>query len=258
MIPPVRPRHIPLFLCLALATALRAQVTESPQTVAPGKFLLETDGIKLSYDRADPAGNRYTGLAVASTILSTGLTKSLDLQVGATFFVKETFEFRGAREHRSGVGDLLFRTKWTFWRDDSVGAALAVLPYVKLPVNSGGVGNDSVEGGFIVPWEMKLNDSFSAGAMFQWDQVRNNDDNGYDAHWGLSGFVQQNFTRAFALYAETTMAFSSAGFSDWTGTVGAGALLQITSHVQLDYEFQRGLNRNATDWTHVFRVNWEW
>jgi hypothetical protein len=258
MIPTVRLQHALIVLFVALATALHAQVTESPQTIAPGKFLLETDGIKLTYDRAGAAGNRYTGVAVASSILSAGLTKSVDLQVGATFFLRESFEFHGAREHRAGIGDLQFRTKWTFWRDDSIGAALAVIPYVKVPVNSGGVGNDSVEGGFIVPWEMKLSESFFAGAMFQWDHVRNDDDTGYDAHWLVTGFAQRNITRAFALYAETTMAFSSAGFSDWIGSVGAGALLQITSHVQLDYEFQRGLNRNATDWTHVFRVNWEW
>lgn len=258
MTTPVRFQHALIMLFLALAGSVSAQVTESPQTMAPGKFLLEVDGIKLSYERADAAGNRHTAVAVASTILSAGLTNSVDLQVGGVFFLKHTFEFRGTRETHSGRGDLFFRTKWTFWRDDTIGAAVAVIPYVKVPANSGAVGNDSVEGGFIVPWAMQLSPGFSAGAQFQWDHVRNPDDNGYDAHWHVSGFARQNFTQAFALYAETTMFFSSAGFSDWAGTLGAGALLQITRHVQLDYEFQRGLNRRATDWTHVFRANWEW
>lgn len=247
-----------IFSLVAFTASLSAQVTESPHTLAPGKLLLEIDGLKLSYDRADAGGNKYTAVAVASTIFSAGLTSTVDLQVGAELFLKHTYEFRGARDSRSGVGDLFFRAKWTFWRNDQLGAALAVIPYVKVPANSGGVGNDSVEGGFIVPWAMQLGQGFAAGAMFQWDHVRNHDDNGYDAHWHLTGFAQQNFTQAFALYAETTMRFFSTGFSDWTGTLGAGALLRVTKHVQLDYELQRGLNRRATDWTHVFRVNWEW
>lgn len=258
MITPARFPHALIFLFLALTASLAAQVTESPHTIAPGKMMLEVDGLKLSYDRADAAGNKHTAVAVASTIFSAGLTHSVDLQVGADLFLKHTYEFGGARESHSGRGDMFFRTKWTFWRNDSLGAALAVIPYVKVPASSGGVGNDSIEGGFIVPWAMQLGHGFAAGAMFQWDHVRNDDDNGYDARWNLSAFAQQNFTQAFALYAETTMAFASTGFSDWAGTLGVGALLHVTKHVQLDYELQRGLNRRATDWTHVFRVNWEW
>ena len=254
------PRLFPTLLAFVLLAGSRlgAQVTESPLTIAPGKIRLEMDGVKLSYDRADAAGNKHSALGVASTVLNTGLTPTVDLQIRADFFVKHTFEFRGTRDTHSGRGDLYFRTKWTFWRDDQLGAAMAVLPYVKLPSNTAGIGNNAVEGGFIVPWAMKLSPGFSAGAQFQWDHVRNPDNNGYDAHWNLSGFAQQNITRVFALYAETTMGFRSAGFSDWFGTLGAGALFQVTQRVQLDYEFQRGLNSRATDWTHVFRVNWDW
>jgi hypothetical protein len=258
MIPRLRFPHALLVVTLACAAPLLGQVTESPHTIAPGKVRLEVDGVKLSYDRADAAGNKHTALGVASTVLNAGLTSSVDLQVRADFFIKHTFEFRGTRETHSGRGDLYFRTKWTFWRNDTIGAAMAVIPYVKLPSNTGGIGNNAVEGGFILPWGMQLAPGFSAGAQFQWDHVRNPDLNGYDAHWYLSGFVQQNFTSAFAIYAETTTRFSSAGFSEWVGTLGAGALLHVTQHVQLDYEIQRGLNARATDWTHVFRVNWDW
>lgn len=238
--------------------SLSGQVTESPYTIPPGRLLVEMDGIRLSYDRADAAGNKFTGIAVASTLVSAGLTNSVDIQVGVDFFLKQTFEFRGARDSRSGIGDLHFRTKWTFWRDDKAESALAVIPYVKVPSNTGGLGNHFVEGGFIVPWAMQVGAGFTAGAMFQWAHLRNHDNDGYDAHWSLSGYARRNLTRAFALYAETTLDFTSAGLSDWTGRIGAGALLRITRSVELDYEFLRGMNRDATDWMHVFRVNWEW
>ena len=258
MTTPVRFQHALFLLCAAFGAEMSAQVTESPHTIAPGRVLMEIDGVRLSHDRAGAAGNKHTAVVVGSTILSAGLTSTVDLQVGGDFFVRHTFERGGSRETHSGRGDIFFRTKWTFWRNDTVGAAMAVIPYVKVPAGSGRVGNDSVEGGFILPWAMQLRPGFSAGAQFQWDQLRNHDDNGHDAHWRVSGFAQQNFTQAFALYAESAMVFSSTGFSDWAGTLGAGALLRITRHVELDYEVQRGLNSRATDWTHVFRVNWEW
>jgi hypothetical protein len=44
----------------------------------------------------------------------------------------------------------------------------------------------------------------------------------------------------------------------WEGRAGAGVLLQVTKNIQLDYEIVRGLNRRATDWEHVLRVNWGW
>lgn len=237
---------------------LRAQVTESPRTIAPGKIRVEIDGIKLAYDRADAAGNKHTAVAVASTIVSAGLTSSVDLQVGVDLFLRETFEFRGSRDTRSGLGDVSFRTKWTFWRDEKLGAAMAVIPYVKLPTSRDGIGSDAAEGGIIVPWEMGVPGGVTAGAMFAWDMIRNHDDNGYDARWTVTAFAQRNFTRAFAVYGEAGVTAWSTGLSHWAGTVGVGALLHVTRSVQLDYELQRGLNSRATDWTHVFRVNWEW
>lgn len=246
-----------LFVTLA-AARLCAQLTETPQTVAPGKLRVEIDGLRLSFDRADAAGNKYSAVGVASTIVTAGLTDSVDLQVGAQLFLRQVYELRGRRDSRSGLGDLFFRAKWTFWRDERLGAALAVLPYVKVPANTGGVGNDSVEGGIIVPWEMKTAAGFTTGAMFQWDHVRNHDNNGYDAHWHLTGYAQRNLTKFFGVYGEAALSAASTGLSHWAGSIGVGALFQVTQSVQLDYEVQRGLNSRATDWTHVFRVNWDW
>ena len=238
--------------------ALTAQVTETPQTVAPGKLRFEIDGLRLAYDRADAAGNKVTGVAVASTIVTAGITESFDVQAGLDLFLRRSVEFRGRRDSRAGIGDLYFRAKWTFWRDQGRGAALAVMPYVKIPSNSAGLGNDAVEGGLIFPWAMKTGEGVTAGAMLRWDMVRNDDDNGYDARWHLSGYVQQDITKMLAAYAEGLLSLYSTGFSQWQGGVGVGLLCQVTKSIQLDYEIMRGLNRRATDWQHIFRVNWDW
>lgn len=248
-----------LFAVVTTALSVsRAQVTESPYTVAPGKILFEVDGVKLSLDRAEPAGNKYTALGVATTIVSVGITPSFDVQAGFGLFHRETFEFRGVRDSHSGLGDLSFRMKWTFWRNESWGAAAAVIPYAKIPINRDAIGNDSVEGGFIVPWAMKVGAGVVAGAMFQWDHARNDADDGYDALWTFTGIVQRELPLGLNLYAEALFEASSAKFSAWAGTIGAGALWHLTGRLAVDYEIMRGLNRHATDWTHVLRVNWEW
>ncbi len=245
------------FAVVAGASAF-AQVTESPVTVAPGRLRIEMDGLRLSLDREDGAGNRYRALAVASTLATAGLTSDLDVQIGVDLFLRERIEVRGERDSSSGLGDLSFRMKWTFWRDARLGAALAIIPYVKLPSGTGGVGSDAAEGGIILPWAAGLPGGVITGAMVRWDLVRNDDENGYDSRWLATGFVQHSLTSALTLDGEATLQAASTGLSNSAGTVGVGALLQVTKSVQLDYELQRGLNSRAAEWTHVFRVNWDW
>lgn len=245
-----------LLLVLGPLAPARAQITESPETVKPGEFLLEMDGVTLNFDRE--AGSRYRAVGLASTIVTAGLTRSVDLQVGFNLFLHQTYESGGARQSHSGLGDLALRTKWTFWRDDRAGAAAAVIPYVKLPTNTGGVGNKSLEGGLIVPWAMNVPGGFGAGAMLQWDVVRNHADNGYDSRWSGSAFLHRELTRMIVVYGETAFAVASTGLADWTATLGGGVLCNVTKRLQLDYELSRGLNRHATDWQHVWRVNWAW
>ncbi len=244
-------------LSVALAP-LAAQVTESPFTVRPGSLRVEMDGLRLALDREDGTGASYQALAVASTFVTAGLAEAVDVQIGADLFLRERVTYRGARDSASGLGDLSMRMKWTLWRDARAGAALAVMPYVKLPSGSGAVGSDAVEGGVLVPWAAGLPGGIVSGAMFRWDVLRNDAEDGYDSRWLATGYLQRNLTRALALYGEATLQASSTGASDTAGTIGAGALVQVTRRLQLDYELQRGVNRRASAWTHVLRVNWDW
>jgi len=239
-----------------LGAPLVAQVTESPRTVVPGRVLMEMDGISLSYDRAPAAGNTHMAMAVATTIVSTGITRTLDVQVGFQAFIRQTFDLQGVRDSRSGFGDVIVRTKWTFWQDDRWGAAAAIMPYVKVPTNTGHVGNDEVEGGLIVPWSMALGGSARAGAMLKWDVLRNAAREGYDSRWNVSGFSQFDLNESSALYAEATFAAVSGGFSEWKGGLGLGVMWNLTDRVQVDMEWTKGLNRRTADWINVIRLNW--
>lgn len=255
MIPPLR--FCAALLPLVLALPLAAQITEAPQTIQPGRLLVEIDGVRLTFGRVDAAGNKVDAVGVASTLVSTGLTSSLDLQVGVDLFLRERYEYRGARDSRSGLGDVRVRAKWNFWRDEKRGAA-AIIPYVTFPSSTGGVGSDAIAGGFVLPWEQSLGGGVTFGAMFQWDIVRNDAADGYDTEWTTSAVIQRDLTSTIGVYAEAQAVASSTGFSNWAGLIGGGATWKITKRLQLDYQLLRGLNARAGDWTHVWRANWEW
>lgn len=244
----------PLALALGGASGARAQLTEWPKTVAPGRFLLEMDAISLTLDRE--GGDKYTAFGAASTFLTTGLTENLDLQVGAELFLTQKFERAGLRERDSGVGDVYLRAKWRFFHHPQTGHAAAVIPYLKLPTNSGGVGNDAVEGGVIVPWEARLAGGLSLNAMAEVDILRNDQDDGYDLSWYASLALRRDFTAALGGYAEMAGGKSSGG-GPFAGTMGGGVTLALSEKTWWDFAVYRGISRGAADWNPVVRFNWE-
>ncbi|MES1167704.1 MAG: transporter [Oleiharenicola lentus] len=238
---------------LGAAAVLRGQITEWPATVAPGHFLLEMDALSLSIDHED--GARYTAVGAASTFLTTGLTANWDIQVGAELFLSQKYDDGSFTERHSGVGDIYVRTKWRFYEDAASGTSVALLPYVKFPTNSGGVGNDSVEGGVIVPWQTKLWGDFECSAMVELDFLRNDADDGYDMNWYASAAVTRTLTKAVGIYGEVAMGKSSGGGS-FDGLLGGGVTLAFSDHAWWDFAVYRGLSRDAADWNEVVRFNY--
>jgi hypothetical protein len=249
----------PLLLALAVLSALpalRAQVTETPFTIAPGHFELRVDALTLGFDREDTRPRRYTALGVAHSLFQIGLTSSTDLQVGAQLFARQTYQTGTGRTSDSGFGDMTFRVKHTFWRDPGTAAAAAVIPYVKIPSSSPGVGTDGVEYGFIVPWAMGLPGDFQAGAAFQWDVQRNDARNGYDSVWTGGAYLRNDLTRNVSLYAETTLGVSSASKSSFAGSLGGGATVHVSKGFSWEFGLNRGLGARSTDWVSLVRLRW--
>lgn len=240
-----------LALPLGVAGA-HAQLTEWPATVAPGRFLLEVDAISLTLDRE--GSDKYTVFGAATTFLTAGVVENLDIQVGAELFISQKFESAGLRERDTGVGDVYVRTKWRFFNDPDSASAAAVIPFVKIPTNSDGVGNDAVEGGVIVPWEAKLAGGVRLLAMAQLDLRRNDADDGFDTRWFASMALSRPFTRSLGVYGELAGGKSSGG-GGFSGSMGAGATLAVFENAWWDFAVYRGLSRAAADWNPVVRFN---
>jgi hypothetical protein len=255
-LPPMKLTRLLVFLT-AIAAPLAAQVTETPDTIAPGKFFMRMEAISVGINRDSSAPNTFTALGLATTVLSTGITQNVDAQVGLQFFARQKYQYRGTSTTHSGLGDVTLRSKWTFWRDTQLGAAAAVIPYIKIPTSTGGVGNDHFEGGVIFPWAMSLGSGTVAGAMASWDILRNDANDGYDSRWLTTGFLRQHIVGPFAAYAEATFGVSSASSSSFAGGMGAGATWDFSKTLQFDYGASKGVGNRATDWQHALRVRWE-
>jgi hypothetical protein len=227
-----------------------AQFTEVPATVAPGRFLLEMDALSLVIDRDGP--DKFTAVGAGLALVTTGLSENWDIQVGAELYISQRFESGSFTERRAGIGDVYVRTKWRFYNSETLSAA--IIPFVKIPTNSGGVGNDSVEGGIIVPWEAYLLGFFTLNAMVELDLVRNAADDGYDALWYGSAALSRTLTRRLALYAELDAQKTSGG-GPIQSTLGVGAFLTLSDNLSWDFVMYRGLSRGAPDWNPVVRVN---
>lgn len=236
----------------ASAVSAFAQYTELPSTVAPGKFLLETDAVSLVLDR--DGEDRYTGLLAGSVLLTTGLTSNWDIQIGAELFVSQRYESGSFKERNTGVGDVYLRTKYRFLANDFVSAA--ILPYAKIPTNSGRVGNDFVEGGVALPWETYVFGGFlTINSMVDVSRVRNADDTGYETLIYASSSLSKEITKFLTLYAEAQASKSKSSYP-WQATLGVGAYLSVSDRLGWDIAMYRGLNRNAADWNPVIRVNY--
>jgi hypothetical protein len=244
-------RSVALAAVFATCSAI-AQYTEFPSTVAPGSFLLETDAVSLIIDREGQ--DKFTGLLAGDLLLTTGLTSNWDIQVGAQLYVRQRYESGGFTDRRSGVGDVYVRTKWRFLSNDFV--SMAILPYAKIPTNSGAVGNDSVEGGVALPWETYVFGGFlTINSMVDVSRIRNVDDTGYETLVFASASASKEFTRFLTVYAEASASKSRTSYP-WQTNVGVGAYVTVSDHLSWDFALYRGLNRNAPDWNPVIRLNY--
>ena len=174
---------------------------------------------------------------------------------GSGFFLSQKYTEAGFTQRNTGIGDLYIRTKWRMINDTEAGTAFAVMPYVKIPTNSGGVGNRSVEGGLILPWTVTLPGAFNLATMAEMDFLRNDSDNGYDTVMYASASLSRQVTKVVGLYAEAT-AGKSSGRAAWKGTLGAGVTVVVTDAIWWDFAVYRGVSRSAIDWNPVIRFNW--
>jgi hypothetical protein len=240
----------------------RPDRTEGPFTVDAGHLQLESDLVSYAYDRDTEGGitTRVDTWAVAPLNLRVGLLNALDFHV-----ILETWNHVRTRTsgalgsttaNQSGFGDLTLRLKWNLWGNDGGTTAFAVLPYLKLPTNQDGLGNDSVEGGLILPLAVTLPLGFGLGLMTEFDAARDETGDGHHAGFVNSISVSRDLVGPVGGYLEFYSAVSAEAASDWVGTVDAGLIWPIGGDVQLDVGVNVGVTDAADDVSPFAGIGW--
>jgi outer membrane putative beta-barrel porin/alpha-amylase len=228
--------------------------------VDAGHFQVEGDILNYAYDQHNPARANVSveTVAIAPLNLKMGLCNSVDFQL-----VLETYNSVRVHDHTAGTvethrgfGDIIPRLKWNVWGNDGGPTALALMPYVKLPTNQDGLGNNSVEGGLIVPLAVELPSGWGMGLMTQLDVIRDEVGTGHHAEFVNTITFGHDIVGNLGGYVEFWSAVSTESGSDWIGTVDLGLTYALTEDIQLDGGVNIGVTRSADDINPFLGISW--
>ena len=226
----------------------RPDVTESPFTVEPGRVQIEASFAEYCRDRRNPEHAAVTAETwrILPFNFRVGLAPQAELQVMVDPRVEAKTDDRdaGVRAAARGFGDVTVRAKWNFWGNDGGATALGVMPFVKVPTAKDGLGNDSVEGGIVLPFARELSTGWSLGAMTEVDVVRTAADDGYVAAWVNTVTLGRDLTKRIGWYIEAT---SSVGEGKPALGADTGFTYTMNDDLQLDCGVNVGLTRAADD-----------
>ncbi len=249
----------PLALMRDMSTD-RPDKTESPYTVDAGHFQVELDLVSYSYDRHNTAfdGTRVETFAYAPVNLKVGLCNRVDLQLVVQSYneVRTRDLAAGTVTRQRGFGDVIPRLKVNLWGNDGGRTAFAVMPYAKLPTNQDQLGNNSVEGGVILPLAIELPRGWGMGVMTQLDYNRDGAGDGYHPEFVNTITFSRDIIGKLGGYVEFFSSVSTERGAPWVGTADLGLTYGLTRNLQLDAGVNIGVTRSADDFNPFIGLSW--
>ena len=164
-----------------------------------------------------------------------GLTDSMDLQLVTPAWHTES--------GLDGWTDTEIRLKYNLsGQTDAAALAVALMPYIKLPSASRGLGNDNVEGGLIVPIAFTKT---PLSCMVQADLIRNEADNGYTGALTFTATYGFELTTRLSAFIEGVATMPLDGPAETY--LNGGLVYEVNRNWFLDAGVNVGLNGDATD-----------
>jgi len=228
-----------------------------PWTIDAGRAQVEADLGFYTRDHVTKTGVKQTTWTGVAPIFKLGVTDRVqaDLVLSGLYnHTTLTDRATGATQTLDGFGDVTLRSKVNLWGNEGGATAFALMPYVKLPSNTGGVGNDQVEGGVFAPFAMSLPLDLTMVVMTQFDAQKNVSDRGTHAHFSqlvnLNRAIVENLTGYVELYADESARNGVGTFY----TLDFGLAWVIATDLQVDVGTYVGLNQAAPDLQAYFGI----
>lgn len=217
-------------------------------TIAPGRVSVEA-GLA-DWALSDDPDQRTDTVLIGDTLVRIGLTDRIEAQIGWTPFghVRMRDKTSGQVTHASGVGDVALGLGINLQHPDGSGFAIAVNPYVTLPVGGSAIGAGDWGTGVLLPMSYDLGKSFSVQFTPELDAAVDADRSG--RHLAYSGVIGLGFPVISAvsgtIEAQAIRDDDPAGATT-QGYVSLSFGWMPDDRWQIDIGGVAGLNRASTD-----------
>lgn len=221
----------------------RPDKTESPYTVDAGHIQIESDLVSYTHD----SDSGVEAWAIVPINFKVGLLRNVDLQTVIETYNHITTTDGLTKTRQSGFGDITSRVKVNLWGNDGGTTALALMPFVKFPTSQDNIGNNSVEGGLIIPLGVELPAGWGMGLMTEIDFNRDENGSGHHAEFINSITFSHDIVGNLGGYVEFFSAVSTESGTPWVGTVDLGLTYGLSDNIQLDAGINIGVTDSADD-----------
>ena len=204
------------------------------------------DFANFTYDKTD--GTPTKAWDAGDFNFKAGLLNNVDIKlVYDNYLNVHTQDSSGKSTTQSGFGDFTARLKINLWGDDGGQTAFALLPFVKFPTSTDGLGNNAVEGGVIFPLAVSLPYDFDLSLETAASYMKNDDDGRYHEEFIASASLDHQIIGKLSGFVEFFSNFTTQSKSSWVGTVDTGMDYLVTKNIQLDCDCYFGVTHAAPD-----------
>lgn len=222
----------------------------SPYTVDGGRFQLESDLVNYTYDHANATNVTQRNWVVADPTLRIGLTSDIELDLISSGFynnVKSTNRANGSSQTDQGFGDITLRSKFNLVGNDDGDIAFGIVPQIKFPTATGGVGNGAYEGGVLLPVAVALPLDVTLTLTPEFDALKNVNSNGHSAAFSQIASFSRAIVENVTGYVEFFAGEGAESGVKNVYTLDLAASYVIVPNLQFDVGTNIGLNRAAPD-----------
>ncbi len=220
----------------------RPTKSNSPITVDAGHFQYESDLFNYTHSNAGGATTRL--YEAFDPVVKLGLTNKVDLELQFTGYNWLSETAGGQTLHASGVGDLVLRVKFNLIGNEG-GIAAAIIPYVKFPTAREPIGNETVDGGIIVPISFPLPYDFTLLVEPEVDVLRNATNGGHHFNYTQLLNISHPLGKELTLYGEVYSALGTDKFTPPVYTADVAVAWLVKDNLQLDIGANFGLTKDS-------------
>ena len=211
----------------------RPDQTESACSVPKGWFQIESNLV--SFSRSYGAGEQAQDTSFCDFIFKYGITHKTDLQIGwAPRLLHRDKDTDGVLVGKNrGSGDVCLRMKTNLVGNDAGPYALAVLPWVKAPTATSGLGNQCWEYGLTINQELEIGDGWELGSsIFLAMAVTDERERCFEPAFTLA--LGRDLTEKLAFYVETYQGWLNDDGRYWQCSLDGGLTYLVTPDLKFD------------------------